>query len=109
MAKKPKAANSNKKKPKKRGKKFRRVFDMELAYKIINIVQSNDEQYKIRVMSLELAPIIENLIKDASLKFEKSVEDGSIIYVILPGDVRFSREVEVEELEDEFLEKGQLF
>lgn len=109
MAKKQKISNTDKGKPKKKGKRFRRVFDMELAYKIINTVQANDEPYKIRVMIQELAPVIENLIKDASLKFEKSAEKDSIIYIIMPGEVRFSKEIEVEELEDEFLEKGQLF
>ena len=102
-------AKTKAKKKKKRGRRFRRVFDLELAYKIINTVQESHEPYKIRLMDETIAPIIENLIKDAMLKFEKSEEKDSIIYKIIPGEIDFCKEIEVDELKDEFLEEGQLF
>jgi hypothetical protein len=109
MPRKKGSTNSKSKKTSKRGRRFRKIFDMELAYKVINEVQSSNEEYKIRLMDMQLAPVIENLIKDASLKFEKSEEKDSIIYRVIPGEVEFSKDILVEELEDEFLEKGQLF
>jgi len=109
MAKKKEIKIDKSAKKKKRGRRFRRVFDMELAYKIVNNVQESGEAYKIRLMDIQIAPVIENLIRDASLEFEKSEEKDSIMYKILPGDIEFSKEIEVEELEDEFLEDGQLF
>ena len=110
MAKTDKKNKATKKtKAKKRGRRFRRVFDMELAYKIINTVQESNEAYKIRLMDVSIAPILENLITDAQLEFEKSEEVDSIMYKISPGDVEFCKEIEVDELQDEFLEDGQLF
>ena len=109
MPRKKGSENSKTKKTSKRGRRFRKVFDIELAYKVINEVQTSGEEYKIRLMDIQLSPVIENLVNDAYLKFEKSVEKDSIIYRILPGDVEFSKDILVEELEDEFLEKDQLF
>jgi len=103
------AKKAKKTKAKKRGRRFRRVFDMELAYKVINTVQESHEAYKVRLMDVSIAPVFENLIKDATLEFEKSEEKDSIMYKILPGETEFCKEIEVEELQDEFLEDGQLF
>ena len=64
---------------------------------------------KILITDLTIYPIIENILKDTNLTFIKREMKKGISYYIQPNFEEVIVDVDVHELEDEFLEDGQLF
>ncbi|MFA5599855.1 MAG: hypothetical protein WDA06_04585 [Phenylobacterium sp.] len=89
--------------------KCKEIKTIDDLYKAINRVQQKHESLEIKLTDETLSPVVENIIADSSLIFEKSEQGKSIVYLMSPGEIDFSAEIQVKELEDEFLEDGQLF
>jgi len=85
------------------------VSDIDDFVKIVNKVQVEKLSARIYLKDDTICPVIENILKDAHLEFEKKEGKKMTMYVIRPNLSEISLDVSVEELEDEFLEEGQLF
>ena len=95
----------------KRGRKSHiDLVDMDQFYQLVNKIQVDKEITYIRFSDNEIAPMVENILKDAGLEFGKKFKKGVFLYRIKPTFSTPSIEqIEVEMLEDEIIEEGQLF
>ena len=85
------------------------IDSIEDFLKIVNFVQLNKEKVKIFTSDFTMTPIIENILRDTSLSFDKRVMKKGTSFNIHPNFQDVVIDVDVKELEDEFLEDGQLF
>ena len=85
------------------------INDIDDFVKIVNKVQIDKLSARIYLKDDTIYPVIENILKDSHLSFEKKEGKKMIMYVIRPNLSEIVTDVSVEELEDEFLEEGQLF
>ena len=97
------------KKKKKRPYKIAKKLSMDEIYRIINKVQIGGKKAQFAVSTAN-AVIVENVIKDLNLKFNRVNLKTKVSFVIHPSE-RFEEEVvfDLDFLEDEILEDGQLF
>lgn len=85
------------------------ISDIDDFVKIVNKVQVEKMSARIYLRDDSICPVIENILKDAHLEFEKKSGKKMSMYVVRPNLSEITLDVSVEELEDEFLEEGQLF
>lgn len=98
-------------KPLKRRRRTRyvEVVQMDQLYKIINKVQLDRKPCSISIPDSSVCPVAENILKDLGIKYTKDAGETTTIYNLIPSDEPIVRDIEVEELEDEMIEQGQLF
>ena len=86
------------------------VSEIDEVFKILNKVQtSNEEQtFYLKTKDEDIAPTVENIIKDSTLVFEREDKRGKIVYRVSPGEIDFAVDIELEEFEDEFLENFEI-
>ena len=103
---------------KKNNKQIKKDFKasflkMDKIYKVINRVQEEKKPRIIFVKDTTLSPMIENILNDLVLTFEKKQLKNRIRYKILPNlNVKKTPDIELEsfeQLRDELLEDGQIF
>ncbi len=87
---------------KKRKKKIEKVFSMDLVYAIINKAQTDGQERSINV-PFDSVPIIENIVKDCSLKYKKTKFKEFIRYAFFPSPVPIEDKNfdDIDELPDE--------
>ena len=85
------------------------VRTLDDFFKIVNKIQLEKVKVKILATDLDSHLIIENILNDSKLSFDKREMKKGILYTIHPNMEEVIIEPDVEELEDEFLENGQLF
>lgn len=85
------------------------ISDIDDFVKIVNKVQIEKMSARIYLKDNTISPVVENILKDAHLEFEKKSGKKMSMYVVRPNLSEITLDVSVEELEDEFLEEGQLF
>jgi hypothetical protein len=117
--KKPKIATKKiskkaKKRPKKKSRKkhisrYEKIHNLEGFYKIVNRVQIKKDIAPILMSDIDLAPMCRNVLKDSNLEFTERITKRGCYFTITPNFEEVVVEVNVEELEDEFLEDGQIF
>jgi len=100
-------SKSKKKKKVKRRKK--KKIEMEDFYRLLNKVQVKKKTVVFAV-ELSLASVIENIIKDAGLKYNKNLMKTQCVFSIYPNQEEENYEIlEAECLDDEIIEEGQIF
>jgi dTDP-4-amino-4,6-dideoxygalactose transaminase len=96
----PKLVNKRKKKKK---------VSIDEVYKVLNKVQIKKKK-KVFIVSLYEYEIIENIIKDTELEYNKVVMKTQVIFTIFPNmDEEKLDELDIEYLDDEIPEDGQIF
>jgi len=103
-----KKITKKKKKVKKRRQK--RKIGMEDFYKILNKVQIK-KKILIFAVSFDEEDVVENIIKDAQLKYNKTPMKTQVMFKLFPPeDVNEFEMMEIEEyLDDEIIDEGQIF
>jgi hypothetical protein len=103
---------------KKNNKQIKKDFKasflkMDKIYKVINRVQEEKKPRIIFVKDTTLSPMIENILNDLVLTFDKKQLKNRIRYKIFPNlDAKKTPDIELEnfeQLRDELLEDGQIF
>ena len=99
------------KKVKKRKKRtiIPKIDALDDFYKYVNRVQLEKITVVLTVINFDLVPIVENIMRDSSLEFDKREFSKGIRYRIHPNFKEVVVDIDIEELQDEFLEEGQLF
>lgn len=97
------------KKKKKTRKRIPKIDIIDEFYKYITKVQVEKIPVTVTINDFELCYVIENIMKDCSLEFDKQEFSKGMRYKIHPNFDETHVEVDIDELTDEFLEEGQLF
>lgn len=103
-----------KKKPKRRKAiiKVKSIgMEMDMIYSIISACQVNKEEQTLIIDPVEF-PVIENILKDSLISFEKTIKQDGIHYLIKPPpEIEISDEEFIfdEEMEDELHDDEQCF
>ena len=96
-----------KKKTKKRVK--RKKISMEDCYKILNKVQLNKKKVTFAT-TIEESDVIENVIRDLDLKYDKTNMKTQSVFTIYPNEEDQNSSIfDIEYLEDEIPVDGQIF
>lgn len=98
-----------KKQTRKKGVHVTEISDIDDFVKVVNKVQVSKKTEKILLKDSTISHIIENIMKDSGLPFKKNASKEGLAYTIDPNFTDVNIDVDVDELEDEFLEEGQLF
>jgi len=94
---------------KKKKRKKRKKMTMEQVYKQINKAQMKKKEVNFPV-ELKDAAVVEHLIKDAELDYKKYELKTMVKFIIYPPEEEHIFEMlEIEYLQDEIPEDGQLF
>ncbi len=96
---------------KKKKRKRKKRIVMEDIYKILNKVQMNKKSITFTVDTIE-ADVIENVIKDASVQYQRTDQKTQIVFDIKPNDkenIDIPSILDIEYLDDEIAEEGQIF
>jgi len=100
------------KKTKKKRKKraaIPKISDIDDFYKYVNKVQLDKNTVVLTITDSNLVPIIENILRDSSLEFDKREFSTGFRYRMYPNFDEVVVDIDIDELQDEFLEEGQLF
>ena len=98
-----------KKTRKKYARKHQRITDIEDFYKVVNRVQIKKETAYVQIVCADMIHVCKNVLKDSNLTFEEKKARKGLYFTIYPNFDEVIIDVDVEELEDEFLEDGQIF
>ena len=83
---------------------------MENIYKTLNKIQHNDKKKVVFIGDESIIPIFENIVRDLGLSFTKKKVKKRMRYEVYPNkNKKFDLDIDLNELEDEMLEEGQLF
>ena len=111
MAKKQKKTSTKKAGKKRIKQNYRVIREVEDLYKQVNIAQTSKRNEIVRIIVRDetIFPVIENLLNDSEVSFTSKETNSGRLYEIL-----YDKEIEedpivLDELEDEFIEEGQLF
>lgn len=86
-----------------------RLVDIEDIYKILNKVQIYEKEMMFSVVSDD-SKVAENIIKDLQLEYKKKELKTKTTFTVSPGDREVEEEfIDIEFLQDELKENGQLF
>jgi hypothetical protein len=103
---------SKKGKKKKRKYKVARKLEMDDIYRIINKVQIGRQKSSFAV-DTDYAVLVENVLRDLDLFFERSDLKTKTMFCVHPPEISEDEEEDIvfdlDFLEDEVLEEGQLF
>ena len=80
------------------------IKDIDNLYPIISDIQSTKKPYTISVPT-DLAPVVENIIKDAEITFQKRKGRKNAILKLEPNFNQKIEDCELEDLEEEFFSK----
>ena len=106
---KKKKVKLKKKKTVKKKRKRRKKINMEDLYRVLNKVQLKKKEAKF-VSEVEGADIIEHIIQDVELDYKRIDMKTQVSFIIYPTDREEDYEMlEVEYLDDEIVEEGQIF
>jgi len=103
--------SKKKKKKKKRKYKVSKKLEMEDIYRIINRVQIGGQKASFSVAH-DYAAIVENVLADANLFFEKNDLVRKVTFCVFPPEELHEDEeiiFDLDFVEDEILEEGKLF
>lgn len=105
-----KSKKINKKKIKKTNRKVTKKITMEEIYSIINKVQLKRKEISFSSL-IEDAPVVENNIKDAELKYKKTELKTKVVFIIFPNEKRYDDDVDVliDAMDDEIPDIDQIF
>ena len=82
---------------------------MEDIYKLINKAQLGSKSITFTVINLD-ADTVENIIKDSIAKYHKVSMKTQTIFTLYPEEKERAFEIlEIEQLDDEIVEEGQIF
>jgi len=98
-----------KKKIVKERKTIPKIEIIDEFYQYVTKVQIEKEVVIVTINNFDLVPVIENIMKDCSLEFDKQEFSKGMRYHIYPNFDEVPIDVDIDELKDEFLEEGQLF
>ena len=94
---------------KKRVYKRKKKATMEDIYKVINKVQLGSKPITFTVVNLE-ADTVENVVKDSVVRYHKISMKTQTVFTLYPENKERNFEIlEVEQLDDEIVEEGQIF
>jgi len=96
-------------KKKRERKTIPKIDVIDDFYQYITKVQTEKEEVVFTITNFDLSHVVENVMKDCSLEFEKLEFSKGIRYRIHPNFNEVVVDVDIDELTDEFLEEGQLF
>jgi hypothetical protein len=87
-----------------------KLLDIEQVYKAINKVQLTREAVMFAV-AINDAAVVENILKDVTLKFTKTTTSEAVVYAIqAPPEQLYNDAFEdLDEYPDEIIEDGQVF
>jgi len=105
----PKKKVKKKKKIVKEHKTIPKIDIIDEFYQYITKVQIEKEIVIVTINNFDLVPVIENIMRDCSLEFERQEFSKGMRYKIRPNFDEVPIDVDIDELKDEFLEEGQLF
>ncbi|MFW6130278.1 MAG: hypothetical protein ACOC56_03765 [Atribacterota bacterium] len=94
-----------KKQSKKGRKKVTLIEEMDDFYSLINKVQMSDEYERFTVIDEDMIPMLENIIKDSDLVFERQELKTRTSYILKLGDRKFNDIVDVDLFEQEMQEE----
>jgi hypothetical protein len=94
---------------KKKKSNIKQIEEIDDLFSIINTVQVDKAMISILISNNELLPIIRNLINDADIEYKERIMKRSCIIKLYPPKDNDNIDLHVQELDDEFLEEGQLF
>ena len=86
------------------------ILDIDTIYKVINEVQLDRVKATFSVVHNDAA-VVENIIKDLALIYNKKVKVKSVEFSIQPAPqpIKGKGAENIEELSDEILEEGQIY
>ncbi len=94
---------------KKRRRKRKKKVVMEDIYKIINKVQMGSKSVTFIVTNLD-ADTIENVVRDSIARYRKVSMKTQTVFTLYPEEKERAFEIlEIEQLDDEIVEEGQIF
>jgi seryl-tRNA synthetase len=85
------------------------VDDIDDIAKVINRIQVDKVPVRASLSNRDMCPTIENILRDSNLTWELRITKKKVYYKIHPNFDEIRTDINVRELEDEFLEDGQLF
>ena len=97
------------KKKRKKRKTIPKIDVIDDFYQYITKVQTKKEIITFTIVDLDLTHVVENVMNDCSLKFDKIEFSKGTRYKVYPNFDEVIVDVNIDELKDEFLEEGQLF
>lgn len=106
-----KKVQSKKKKPMKRKYKVLKKLEMEEIFRMLNKVQISGKKATFSVETGN-AQIVENVIKDAELPYERKLLKTKTTFIVLPPEPKDEDEeldFHLDFLEDEITQDGKLF
>lgn len=90
-------------------RKKRKKIKMEDIYKIINRVQIDKKKITFVVLPNDDS-VVENIVKDAMLEYNKTIMKTQTVYTVYPNfNEDHASQIQIEYLDDEIAEEGQIF
>jgi len=98
------------KKSSKRKYVISKKISMDDVYRILNRVQMSKKEARFSI-ALDEAGIIQNVIQDLRLPFDRIDLKTKVTFIVRPGNEEDEEEVvfDIDCLDDEILEEGQMF
>ena len=98
-----------KRKKRRERKTIPKIDIVDDFYQYVTKVQTEKVDVTFTVTDFDLTHVVENVMRDCSLEFEKIEFSKGVRYKIHPNFEEVVIDVDINELKDEFLEDGQLF
>ena len=96
-------------KTKKRRRKINKKSDMDAVFKVINQVQLQRKQSKFTIDIKEIATV-ENILKDLEIEYNTVSTKTQTTFFIKPPPVKEESTIfDIDYLDDEIIEEGQIF
>ena len=105
----PTKKKSKKKLKKKTRKRIPKIDVIDEFYQYITKVQVEKVPITVTINDFDLVYVVENIMKDCSLEFDKQEFIKGVRYKIQPNFEEVAIDINIDALKDEFLEEGQLF
>ena len=90
-------------------KKSIEIDNREELYTVINQVQMSRQVERIIIYNMDLVATFENILKDAGIEYTREGFDGAVAYEIEAEERPEIEELDLDMLEDDIVEEGQLF
>ena len=92
-------------------RKYRVIYDIDTLCKYINMIQTVKRNKSITVIVKDdtIIPIVENMLRDLEVKFDGIDTERGRVYTMLYDLPEIEEDVMIQELDDEYIENGQLF